>query len=132
MNVARHHITPENGEAPGRTPVCTPVHARAGAGDAPSGEHLPADLTAIDWRALRSRLFATHDRLGVLGEDAAATRLRLRGSFDGCAASALSAYEPNAYEESSRDINPDASSNGKSGTGKDSSVADVSDSGERG
>ncbi|AOR77630.1 hypothetical protein [Novosphingobium resinovorum] len=81
----------------------------------------------IDWQALRSRLFATHDRLGVLGEDAAATRLRLRGSFDGCAASAL-----NAYEECSRNVNLDASSNGKPVGRKDSPVADVNDSGERG
>lgn len=128
MNVARNHIAPQTGDAPGR------------AGDGLSGTHLSLDLSAdlpvdrqptcwqaIDWQALRLRLFSRHDHLGVQGEDAAASRLRLRGSFDGCAASAL-----HAYEESSRTINLDASSNGKPRTGKDNPVADVSDSGERG
>lgn len=127
MNIARNHITPDRGEASGRTVQ--------GGGDGPSGVlsgdsspvDLPADLQSIDWQALRSRLFATHDMLGVLGEDAAASRLRLRGSFDGCAASAL-----HAYEESSRNVNLDASSNGKPNGGKDSRVADVNGSGERG
>ncbi len=125
MNVARNHIAPQTGDAPGR------------AGDGLSYDGMPGlppfadpqavDPPVIDWHALRSRLFATHDRLGVLGEDAAASRLRLRGSFDGCAASAL-----HAYEESSRPINLDASSNGKPVQGKDNPVADVNGSGERG
>ncbi len=123
MNVAPHHMTPETGDAPGRTAGIPAVPGCDGLSEG----HLPADPAMIDWQALRSRLFATHDRLGVLGEDAAATRLRLRGSFDGCAASAL-----NAYEECSRNVNLDASSNGKPVGGKDSPVADVNDSGERG
>lgn len=131
MNIARNHITPDTGEAPGRT-----VHGGGRAVPGGLSEEDPpfdpalaltGDPQSIDWQALRSRLFATHDMLGVLGEDAAASGLRLRGSFDGCAASAL-----NAYEEYSRDVNLDASSNRKSNGSKDSRVADVNGSGERG
>ncbi|PNU01778.1 hypothetical protein [Novosphingobium guangzhouense] len=127
MNVARNHIAPKTGDAPDRTQSRAPGLAVDGAIGGLSAEHLPADPAGIDWQALRSRLFATHDRLGVLGDDAVATRLRLRGSFDGCAASAL-----NAYEECSRNVNLDASSNGKPSGCKDSPVADVNGSGERG
>lgn len=95
-------------------------------GDGLAGGGSSQDLRGIDWRALRSRLFATAMPHSP-GTDIAATRLRLRGSFDGCAASAL-----HAYEASLMPINRDASSNGKSDQGNDASVADASANGERG
>lgn len=109
MNAARNTISPPTGDAPGRT------------------DAKPQDLRSIDWHSLRSRLFSACDRLGVLGEDAQASHLRLRGSFAGAAASQL-----DTFGEASRNINPDASSNGKPKGDKDSSVADANDSGERG
>lgn len=115
MNTARNPITPQNGEAQGR--------ARGGHAQL----ELPGDPHAIDWQVLRSRLFAARDRLGVLGADARAERLHLRGSFESCAASML-----DGYETSSRDVNRDASSNGKPAQGRDQSVADMSTKGERG
>lgn len=115
MNNARNHIAPHLGQAP------------VGAGDGPSGEPLPADLQAIDWQALRSRLFAAHDMLGVLGSDARAAGLRLRGSFAGGTATAL-----DAYRKSLGNINLDASGNGKPARLNDLSATGVSGNGERG
>ncbi|KQM22022.1 hypothetical protein [Novosphingobium sp. Leaf2] len=70
---------------------------------------VPAAFAAIDWQALRQRLFAgAGAREGGLGNGSAATRLRLRGSFDGIAASTLVAYlRPSSL------VNPEGSTNGK-------------------
>lgn len=81
----------------------------------------------IDWQALRTRLFAAHDALGVLDPEEAASRLRIRGSFDGCAASVLT-----TYEGVSRPVNLDGSSNRKPEDGNDPPVAGVVGNGERG
>lgn len=118
MNIARNHITPPTGDASSLDAGRTGEGLAAGASQ--------QDLRGIDWQALRSRLFATalpHPP----GTDITSTRLRLRGSFDGCAASAL-----HAYEASLMPVNRDASSNGKSDEGNDASVADASAKGERG
>lgn len=94
-----------------------------GRGDEPQ-LHLP-----IDWQALRARLFAARE--AQLALDPAASperlRLRLRGSFDGCAASVLT-----TYQEASRSVNLDTSSYGKPDEGKLPPVADVTRTGERG
>ncbi len=118
MNIARNLITPQTGNTP------VGVAGRAGEG---IDEHLPTDVNAIDWQALRSRLFAAHDMLGVLGSDAKATRLRLRGSFAGGTATAL-----HAYEEALRTVNLDVSTNGKPDGDTVSPVAGVNGNGERG
>lgn len=115
MDIARNHITPETGDAQGR--------AREGLADL----QLPADLHHIDWQALRSRLFATREMAGTLGADAAASRLHLRGSFDGCAASMLT-----TYQASLTSINHGGSSNRKPEDGTNDTVADVDGNGERG
>lgn len=117
MKVAQHHIDRTDGEMARHACVVPPGEGEDGS--------LASELRAIDWQALRSRLFATQDRR-LPGENLAATRLRLRGSFDGCAAVALTAYD------NSKGINLDASSNGKSGHGTSFPVADVNGSGERG
>lgn len=64
--------------------------------------------TTIDWQSLRSRLFAAHEVNAALTAASAKERIRLRGSFDGCAASVLT-----TYEAVSRPVNPSVSSNGK-------------------
>lgn len=117
MKVAQHHLNIKDGYPP-----------------EPEGAALSADGIAhatltepgpIEWQALRLRFFAARDRRSA-GEDPAATRVRLRGSFDGCAAVALTAYD------NSKDINLDASSNGKPAHGTSYPVADVNGCGERG
>ncbi|HUD29759.1 MAG TPA: hypothetical protein VMQ93_12865 [Novosphingobium sp.] len=114
MNIAHQHKAPETGDAQGR----------AGAGFADL--RLPGDLRQIDWSALRQRLFAARDVVGVSGEDAA-PKLHLRGSFHGCAASTLT-----TYQESSRFVNLDGSSNGKPADGNNPPVAEANEIGERG
>lgn len=86
--------------------------------------HLP-----IDWQALRARLFSAREAQLALDPTASPERLRLRlrGSFDGCAASVLT-----TYQEASRGVNLDASSYGKPDEGKPPPVADVTRNGERG
>jgi hypothetical protein len=117
MNIAHHHKIPETGDEQG----C----AGAGADFGPADLRLPGDLRQIDWTALRSRLFAAHDRLGTM--DNAGARLHLRGSFHGCAASTLT-----TYQEWLQFVNLDGSSNGKSIGGNTPPVADVNECGERG
>jgi hypothetical protein len=114
MNIAHHHQAPETGDAQGR----------AGAGFADL--QLPGDVRQIDWSALRSRLFAAQDMLGNSGANST-PRLHLRGSFDGCAASTLT-----TYSETSRFVNLDGSSNGKSAQSNTLPVAVEKTSGERG
>jgi len=115
MNIARIHITPQTGEAQGR------------AGDEFVDLPFPADLQQIDWQALRSRLFASRDTLAMPFADAGASRLHLRGSFDGGAASKLT-----TYQGSSTIVNLDGSSNGKPIDGNNPPVADVNANGDRG
>src|SRR3546814_17359404 len=87
MNIAHDHKT------------CMAGHPQGPAGGALTEFSLP-----LDWQALRSRLFAEHEVRTVLTKDARSLRLRLRGSFDGCAASVL-----NTYDDVSRSVNPTAS-----------------------
>lgn len=85
----------------------------------------------IDWRDLRARLFAARQLSATLAPetvpDFRTLRLRIRGSFDGCAASAL-----NTYGGSSESVNRTASSYRKPGGDKVSSVAGNSSTGRRG
>ncbi|WP_143084749.1 hypothetical protein [Novosphingobium sp. CF614] len=91
--------------------TCMTGHPQGHADDAFADCQLP-----IDWQDLRSRLFAAHDVRGVFSPGippgsspgAKPLRLRLRGSFDGCAASVLTTYTP-----TSRAVNPTASTYGK-------------------
>ncbi|WP_148649454.1 hypothetical protein [Novosphingobium barchaimii] len=115
MNIARNHLAPNTGDAQGR------------AGDEFVDLQFPADLAHIDWQALRSRLFASRDTLAVMTTDSAASRLHLRGSFDGYAANRLT-----TYQTSLRPVNLDGSSNGKPADGTTSTAADANDNGERG
>ncbi|EIZ79052.1 hypothetical protein WSK_2239 [Novosphingobium sp. Rr 2-17] len=118
MKVAHSPNTLSDGEA----------QSRAGYGEgavaSADGEQQP-----IDWQALRARLFegreleAAHDQY----ETPERMRLRLRGSFDGCAASVLT-----TYEEVSRSVNLDTSAYGKHAEGKVSPVADETNPRERG
>jgi hypothetical protein len=114
MNIAHNQKAPETGDAQGR----------AGAGFADL--QLPGDVGQIEWHALRSRLFAEQEKLG-LQDTNSAPRLHLRGSFDGCAASTLT-----TYQEWSRFVNLDGSSNGKSAEGNTPPVAVENECGERG
>ncbi|AXB75241.1 hypothetical protein [Novosphingobium sp. P6W] len=115
MNIARNHLAPDTGDAQGR------------AGDEFVDLQFPADLTHIDWQALRSRLFASRDTLAVMTADSAASRLHLRGSFDGYAATRLT-----TFQASLKPVNLDDSSNGKPVAATNSTAADVNGNGERG
>ncbi|MYL96517.1 hypothetical protein GR702_01845 [Novosphingobium sp. FGD1] len=116
MNNAHEHNSPETGEAQGR--------ARAGFVDL----QMPGDPEQMDWQALRSRLFTSREKEPALPVSAASPRrLYRRGSFHGCAASALT-----VYQESSRFVNPDGSSNGKPAGANVSAVAEFDVSGGRG
>lgn len=119
MNIAHDHKACQTGDASERVGGRT----RDGEADTPAELQLP-----IDWQALRSRLFAAGELRSALGAGTLVEglALRLRGSFDGCAASVL-----NTYQETSRAVNPDASGYGKSEGGKDFPVAGTSN-GERG
>lgn len=110
MDIAHDHKT------------CITGHPQGRAGDALTEFHLP-----LDWRDLRSRLFAAHEVRTVLTRDARPLRLRLRGSFDGCAASVLT-----TYEDVSRSVNLTASVYCKPGEAKISPVAGISSTGGRG
>ena len=92
-----------------------------------AGEVLTEFGPPLEWQDLRSRLFAAHEARSVLCAEAKPLRLRLRGSFDGCAASAVT-----TYKELSRIINLDASSYRKPGETKISPVAGISSTGRRG
>lgn len=81
----------------------------------------------LDWQDLRSRLFTAHEVRTVLEADTRPLRLRLRGSFDGCAASVLT-----TYEGVSRYVNPSASGYFKPGEAKVLPVAGKSSTGGRG
>ncbi|MCJ2187427.1 hypothetical protein [Novosphingobium beihaiensis] len=102
--------------------TCMTGHPHGRAGDALTEFRLP-----LDWQDLRSRLFAGHEVRTVLTRDAGPLRLRLRGSFDGCAASVLT-----TYEDVSRSVNPTASVYCKPGEAKTSPVAGTSSTGVRG
>lgn len=115
MNIARNHITAQTVESPGR------------AGDEFIDLPFPDDLQHMDWQALRTRVFASRDTLASPGLEYAASRLHLRGSFAGAAASKLT-----VYHSSLRSVNLDGLSNCKSTDGIDSSVADADGNGERG
>ncbi len=81
-----------------------------GAAQGRAGDEFTEPGSSIDWENLRSRLFAAYGmqaRPEPL-DTPERMRLRLRGSFDGSAASVL-----HTYDEASRSVNPDASSNGK-------------------
>jgi hypothetical protein len=110
MNIAHDHKT------------CMTGHPQGRAGDAFTDYHLP-----IDWQDLRSRLFAACEIRTVLSPDATPLRLRLRGSFDGCAASVLT-----TYQDPSTRVNPNVSGYRKSDGAKISSVAGPSSTGRRG
>jgi hypothetical protein len=118
MNAARNHTNFFGGSEPGR--ACE-VH-RGTETSAP----LPLDANGIDWLALRSRLFAAYGEPETR-EDAAASILRLRGSFAGAAVPAL-----DSYQTCLRSVNLDVSSNGKPPNGTDTPAAGVNGSGERG
>lgn len=114
MNIAHDHKTSMVGRPLGRA-------------DGTSEEGPPA----IDWRDLRSRLFAGHGLSSMptpgFLHDSRPLRLRIRGSFDGCAASVL-----NTYGEGSASVNRTASSYRKRDEVKASSVAGTSSTGRRG
>lgn len=110
MNIAHDHKT------------CTTGHPQ-GCADGTLGDfQLP-----LDWQDLRSRLFAAHEVRTVLSQEARPLRLRLQGSFDGFAASALT-----TYEHVSRDVNPTASGYLKPGEANLLPVAGISSTGRRG
>lgn len=111
MNIAHDHNTCMTG---GATP------------DGDGGfAHVPAPL---DWMELRTRLFAAHEvRVVLAAEENSAAGLRLRGSFDGCAASLLT-----TYEGFSTPVNPNVSTNRKSGRANVLPGAGESRTGERG
>lgn len=93
-------------------------------GTAPDGEQ----RAPIDWQALRARLFDAREQAALdQHETPERLRLRLRGSFDGCAASVLTTYEVTA-----RSVNLDASAYGKPEEGKISPIADENTTGGRG
>jgi len=112
MNMAHDHKPPLPGEAQER-----------------ATEELPELRLPIDWQALRARLFAARQLQAALDPQATqeSLRLRLRGSFDGCAASVLT-----TYQGTSTSVNPDASSNGKPAEGTFLPVADRTSTGARG
>ncbi|MCJ2179830.1 hypothetical protein [Novosphingobium album (ex Hu et al. 2023)] len=111
MNIAHDHKTCMTGQP-----------QQVGAGHTLTEFRLP-----LDWQDLRSRLFAAHEVGAVMSGDARPLRLRLRGSFDGCAASVLT-----TYEDVSRSVNPTALVYCKSGEAKIAPVADTSSTGGRG
>jgi len=111
MNIAHDHNTCMKGAAP--------VAADGGFA------HV---LAPLDWMELRARLFASHEVRSVLSaEETTAAGLRLRGSFDGCAASLLT-----TYEGFSTPVNPTVSTNRKSGRAIVLPGAGESRTGERG
>jgi hypothetical protein len=116
MNIAHDHKTCQTGDSPGRT--------EGRAGDEFAELRLP-----IDWQALRARLFAATELRAELGTEGLpeGLRLRLRGSFDGCAASVLT-----TYQETSRAVNLEASAYGKPGGGNPVAVAGMTSTGGRG
>lgn len=118
MNIARNHMIPHTGAAPG--------------GSVPPGDEFtnlpfPGDLQHMDWQALRARVFASRDTLASPGVEYTASRLHLRGSFEGAAASKLT-----VYHSSLRSVNPDGSTNLKSQDCNIGLVADADGNGERG
>ena len=119
MNIAHDHKTSRVGRPQGR------------ADDTSEEGRSEEARPAIDWQDLRSRLFAARQFPAVIASAAAPDsrplRLRIRGSFDGCAASAL-----NTYEEGSASVNRTASSYLKPGGDNVSSVAGNSSTGRRG
>ncbi|MCT2401224.1 hypothetical protein [Novosphingobium mangrovi (ex Huang et al. 2023)] len=102
--------------------TCMTGHPQGRAGDAFTDYQLP-----LDWQDLRARLFAAYEIRTVLSQDTKPLRLRIRGSFDGCAASALT-----TYEDVSRSVNPTASAYFKPREAKISAVAGPSSTGRRG
>ncbi|HKR93391.1 hypothetical protein [Novosphingobium sp.] len=102
--------------------TCALVRAQADEEDTFPEVQLP-----LDWQDLRARLFAAHEIRAVLDAETKPLRLRLRGSFDGCAASAIT-----TYEGASGYVNPTASTYGKPGENNVSPVAGPSNSGRRG
>lgn len=114
MNIAYNHEAPETGDAPGR--------AGAGCSDLPPS----LEPRQIDWDSLRSRLFAICGGTDVEGGESHPLP-HLRGSFDGSAATALT-----TLQGSLKSVNPDGSSNGKSGERNTHPVADDDECGERG
>lgn len=85
--------------------TCFPGHPQGRADNAQTEFGLP-----LDWQDLRTRLFAANEVRAVLNADVRPLRLRLRGSFDGCAASVLT-----TYEGLSKGVNPTASTYFKPG-----------------
>lgn len=102
--------------------TCLTGHPQGRGDDAFTDFRLP-----IDWQDLRSRLFAGHEIGTVLSQAAQPQRLRIRGSFDGCAASALT-----TYTLTSNPVNPTALAYCKPKEGKISPVAGTSITGRRG
>ncbi|WP_188768131.1 hypothetical protein [Novosphingobium endophyticum] len=100
---------------------------RAGHAPGRAGEQFAGFPAAPDWRDLRSRLFAVYEVRTALAGDGAPARLRTRGSFADDTAALL-----NTYEISSRPVNLEVSSNGKSDGGKVTPVTGKPDAGERG
>ncbi len=99
-----------------------PRPAQGRSGDAGADSPLP-----LEWQDLRTRLVAAHDLRTVLAADDAPMRFRIRGSFDGDAASLLT-----TYEALQRDVNPTASTYCKSREDIVTPVADTSRTGGRG
>lgn len=114
MSMAHTPKTPRQGDAQG------PVDDRP-AGETVDGQGVEMRLP-IDWQALRNRLFAARELQASLDPQSTPEklRLRLRGSFDGCAASMLT-----TYQSASRSINLDTSSYSKPAEGNVPPVADV-------
>lgn len=102
--------------------TCLPGHPQGQAGDVSADDQLP-----LDWQDLRSRLFAAHEVRTVLLADTKPLRLRIRGSFDGCAASVLT-----TYEALSKHVNPTVSAYRKPGEAKIVTVAGITSTGRRG
>lgn len=110
MNIAHDHKT------------CIAEFAQGSADEA-----FTAFSSPLVWQDLRTRLFAAHEVRTVLEQDAKPLKIRLRGSFDGCAATALT-----TYEGLSNCVNPTVSIYRKPFDGKDTPVAGPSNSGGRG
>lgn len=81
----------------------------------------------LEWHGLRARLFAARAARHALEAAARAAPAIGRGSFDCGSARLLAGYSQNLAA-----VNPNALGNRKPDGGKDSSVADVSRSGDRG